>query len=61
MKKIAETDKRIVAMVKYGGFYRWDWKFPFRHYVQERTYIATESEIYLLEVLEKNGIKSLTK
>jgi hypothetical protein len=40
--------EKIVSMIEYGGHYRWDFKFPFRHYVEPRRFIATEKAIYQL-------------
>jgi len=40
--------EKIVTAITYGGFYRWDFKFPFIHYVQKRHLVATEKSIYQL-------------
>ena len=44
-------DEEIVSTVKMGGYYRWNWKFPFRHFVEEEVLIATRKKIFKLENL----------
>ncbi len=39
-------EEKIVSTITYGGYYYWDFKFPFRHYKEPRLYIATETAIY---------------
>ena len=42
--------EEVKGMVKLGGYYKWDWKFPFRHFVKEELQIITKSGIYKIEV-----------
>jgi hypothetical protein len=42
--------EEIVSTTTFGGYYRWDGKFPFRHYVQPRYLIATRDAIYQLAI-----------
>ena len=46
--KFNKDMEQVVAMVKLGGYYRWDWKFPFRHFIKEELRIMTKSGIYKL-------------
>lgn len=48
-EEIFNTDEQIVSTVRTGGYYRWDWVFPFRHYVKEVVFVATKKAIYKLE------------
>lgn len=36
----------IVGMVHLGGYYRWSFQFPFRHWVEEDVLIATRGKVY---------------
>lgn len=58
-KRILEIpeDEKVVSVIRYGGGYRWDFKYPFRHYVEPRYIIATEKSIYQMEV---NSISDLS-
>jgi len=42
-------DKNITGVTRVGGYYRWDYKFPFRHFVKEEIYFFTNCSIYKLE------------
>lgn len=33
-------------ITRLGGYYYWNWKFPFRHFKKERLLITTENHIY---------------
>jgi hypothetical protein len=47
MKKIIEKfDEEVTGIIKTGGYYKWDWKFPFRHFVKEELYFATGTSIW---------------
>lgn len=50
-KEIIEIEKEmeVVSAVKMGGYYKWNLKFPFRHWVDEELLIATKNKIYKLE------------
>ena len=50
--KVCDTDEEIHSIVKVGGYHEWNWKFPFRHLVEEKLNIATENEIHTLKVKE---------
>lgn len=41
--------EKIVAMTTYGGFFYWNWKYPFRHFKESRYLVATEKAIYQIE------------
>jgi len=47
---IIPEDEKIVSMIQYGGFYHWNFKYPFRHFTEPRYLIATEKAIYELTV-----------
>lgn len=40
----------IVSTTTFGGYFRYDFKYPFRHYVEPRYFIATKDSIYQLTV-----------
>ena len=42
-------EEKVVSTVAYGGYYYWDFEFPFRHYKEPKLYIATETAIYTYE------------
>lgn len=42
-------DIDIVAAVKLGGYYYWNWKFPFRHFKKEEIRVFTKNGIYTLK------------
>lgn len=39
-------EEKVVSTVTYGGYYYWDFNFPFRHYKEPMLYVATETAIY---------------
>lgn len=43
-------DEKIVAMTQYGGFFYWNWSYPFRHYKKPRYVVATEKAVYQIDV-----------
>lgn len=43
---IQMQDCACEAMVEYGGFGYWDFKYPFKHYKEPRYLVATEKAIY---------------
>ena len=45
-KKLFELVEPITNITRVGGYYRWDWKLPFRHFVVEELYVATRITIY---------------
>ena len=47
--KVPEGEE-IVSTTTFGGYYRWDTKFPFRHYVQPRYLFATKDSIYEIKL-----------
>ena len=36
----------ITSMVKTGGYYYWNWKFPFRHWEEEKIYFSSNTGLY---------------
>jgi len=42
--------KRVKSIVKIGGYYKWDLKFPFRHFVKEELIVATESAVFSYKI-----------
>ncbi len=50
MKEIAKFngDGEIKTIVRTGGYYKWDWIFPFRHFVKEEIIVATSTKLYKL-------------
>ena len=46
-KKFGEE---IHSITKVGGYYYWDWSFPFRHFRKEELYIATGTTLLRLKV-----------
>jgi len=42
--------KRVKSIVRIGGYYRWDLKFPFRHFVNEKLIVAAENKIYTYKI-----------
>ena len=50
IKKIVEIPgMEVTGVTRMGGYYRWDWKFPFRHFVKEETFVFTKNAVYKLE------------
>lgn len=43
-------DEHIVAMTQYGGFYYWNFKYPFKHYKEPRYLVATQKSIYEIHI-----------
>ncbi len=39
-------EEKIVAMISIGGYWYWNWKYPFRHYKDFRFMVATEKGVY---------------
>lgn len=37
---------KVNAITRVGGYWYWDWIFPFRHYRQEEIYFATDTALY---------------
>lgn len=48
--KIGEMNKgeELVAAVKVGGYWHWNFKFPFLHFRKEEIYCMTKGAIYKL-------------
>ena len=40
--------EELVASVKTGGYWHWDFKFPFLHFKKEEIYFMTKGAIYKL-------------
>ena len=36
----------VTGVVKLGGYYYWNWKFPFRHFKKEEVRVFTKNAIY---------------
>lgn len=47
-------DEHIVSMIQYGGGYRWNFKYPFKHYVEPRYIVATNKAIYQITIAEQH-------
>lgn len=46
---IPESEE-IISVTTFGGYFRYDFKYPFRHYVEPRYLVATKKAIYQLEI-----------
>ena len=46
VKPIMRSDEPVISMIRVGGYYHWDWKFPFCHWVEEAVIIGTGTEVY---------------
>jgi len=42
--------KKVVSLVRIGGYYKWDLKFPFRHFVKEELIVTTENGIFKAKI-----------
>jgi len=42
--------KRVKGIVRIGGYYKWDLKFPFRHFVNEKLIVSTENKVYTYKI-----------
>jgi len=36
----------VKSVTRIGGYYYWNWKFPFRHFEKERLLIVSKNCIY---------------
>lgn len=39
---------KITGVQRMGGYYRWDWKFPFRHFVKEELLVFYKDTILIM-------------
>ena len=42
--------KEVKSVIRIGGYYKWDLKFPFRHFVKEELIVATENAIFSYKI-----------
>lgn len=47
-------DEEIVSMIQNGGYFYWDFKYPFRHYKEATYLIATKKAIYEIKFMKLN-------
>jgi len=42
--------RKVKNIIKIDSYYKWDLKFPFRHFVNEKLIVATEDKIYTYKI-----------
>ena len=48
--KLPKGAKEIKGIIRVGGYWYWNWKFPFRHFKKERSIICTSNRIYYYQI-----------